>query len=96
MGTPKAELIVAGRRLVDRAITALREAGCDPLIAIVRPDTTVRGARAVVNPDPSRGMRSSLALAVEAAALARAAALAVVLALPGTTNGDIAPIVYAS
>lgn len=79
MGTPKADLIVAGRRLVDRAVTALREGGCDPLIAVVRADTTVRGVRAVVNPDPSRGMRSSLALAVETAALARSAALAVVV-----------------
>lgn len=84
MGTPKADLIVAGRRLLDRAVTALREGGCTPVIAVVREGTTVGGVRAVVNPDPSRGMRSSLALAVEAAALANAAALAVLLVdVPG-------------
>lgn len=84
MGEPKAELIVAGRRLLDRAVTALRDGGCDPLIAVVRAGTTVSGVRAVVNFDPARGMRSSLALAVEAADLARAEALAVLLVdIPG-------------
>jgi molybdenum cofactor cytidylyltransferase/nicotine blue oxidoreductase len=84
MGTPKAELIVAGRRLLDRAVTALREGGCDPVIAVVREGTVVGGVRAVVNQDPARGMRSSLALAVEAAGLAGADALAVLLVdVPG-------------
>jgi CTP:molybdopterin cytidylyltransferase MocA len=84
MGTPKADLIIAGRRLLDRAVTALREGGCNPVIAIVREGTTVGGVRAVVNPDPSRGMRSSLALAVDAASLASADALAVLLVdVPG-------------
>jgi molybdenum cofactor cytidylyltransferase/nicotine blue oxidoreductase len=84
MGTPKAELIVAGRRLVDRAVTALREGGCAPVIAVVRAGTVIGGVRAVVNPNPARGMRSSLALAVDAAALAGADALAVLLVdVPG-------------
>lgn len=54
------------------------------MIAVVREGTTVGGVRAVVNPDPSRGMRSSLALAVGAASLANVAALAVLLVdVPG-------------
>lgn len=67
MGTPKAELVVAGTRLLDRAVAVVREAGCDPVYAVVRAGVQVDGARPVVNPDPERGMRSSLAIAVDAA-----------------------------
>ena len=66
MGAPKAELRVDGVRLVDRAVTVLRDAGCRDIVAIVRPGVAVPGARVVVNADPERGMRSSLALAVAA------------------------------
>lgn len=84
MGAPKAELVVAGTRLVDRAVRAARDAGCDPVIAVVRTSMSVPGAVTVVNPDPERGMRSSLALAVEAAGSAEA--LAVLLVdVPGIT-----------
>jgi nicotine blue oxidoreductase len=65
MGTPKGALVVDGVRLVDRAITALREAGCVEVIAVVRPGVEAEGA--VVNPAPERGLRSSLQLAVDAA-----------------------------
>lgn len=96
MGTPKAELVVAGRRLLDRAVTALREGGCSPVIAVVRAGTTVGGVRAVVNPDPERGMRSSLALAVDAAALAGADALAVLLVdVPGVGADAVRDVVRA-
>lgn len=67
MGTPKGELVVDGARLVDRAVAALGGAGCVPVIAVVRPGVAVPGTTAVVNPDPARGMRSSLELAVAAA-----------------------------
>jgi molybdenum cofactor cytidylyltransferase/nicotine blue oxidoreductase len=77
MGTPKAQLIIDGVRLVDRAVAAARDAGCDPVYVVVRAGTEVPGARVIVNPDPDRGMRSSLALAVDAAT--DASALAVVL-----------------
>lgn len=66
MGAPKAELVVAGMRLVDHAVDVARDAGCAPVIAVVRTGTAVRNATVVVNPDPDRGMRSSLALAVDA------------------------------
>jgi molybdenum cofactor cytidylyltransferase/nicotine blue oxidoreductase len=67
MGRPKAEVVVAGTRLLDRAIAVLHAGGCDPVIAVVRHGTPVSGATAVVNPEPDRGMRSSLELAVDAA-----------------------------
>jgi molybdenum cofactor cytidylyltransferase/nicotine blue oxidoreductase len=77
MGGPKAELVINGARLLDRAVALARAAGCRPIYAVVRGGTDITGARAVVNPDPARGMRSSLALAVEAAS--GAPALAVLL-----------------
>lgn len=75
MGAPKADLVVRGQRLLDRAVDALAAAGCTPVFAVVRAGTAVAGAQAVVNPEPERGMRSSLALAVEAAAGADALAV---------------------
>lgn len=75
---PKAGLVLAGERLVDRAVGLARDAGCRPVIAVVRDATPVAGTVAVVNPDPERGMRSSLALAVEAAGAAPALAVLLV------------------
>lgn len=91
MGGPKAELEVAGTRLVDRAVAALRPA-CQDVLAVVRPGTAVAGARALENPEPARGMRSSLALAVDAAG--EADALAVLLAdQPGIGEQAVAAVV---
>lgn len=67
MGAPKAELVVGGVRLVDRAVAAAQDAGCRWIIAVVRGGTAVPGADVVVNPDPGRGQRSSLALALDRA-----------------------------
>src|SRR5690348_10008318 len=67
MGTPKAELTLAGERLVDRAVRALTDGGCTDVLAVTRPGVDVPGARVAVNTDPERGMRSSLELAVAAA-----------------------------
>ena len=84
MGGPKAELVLDGRRLVDRAVAALTDGGCRPVIAVVRDGVDVPGATTVVNPDPERGMRSSLHLAVAAAGSVPLDALAVALVdLPG-------------
>lgn len=66
MGRPKAELVVDGARLLDRAVRALHEGGCDPVLAVVRDGTVLQGAQPIVNPAPERGMRSSLDLAVAA------------------------------
>jgi CTP:molybdopterin cytidylyltransferase MocA len=68
MGRPKADLVVDGARLIDRAVAALTAGGCFEVIAVVRADvTTDIGARPIVNPHPEDGLRSSLALAVAAA-----------------------------
>lgn len=91
MGRPKGELVVAGERLVDRAVAVVRAAGCDPVLAVVRAGIAVDGATAVVNPDPSRGMRSSLELAV--AETGDAAALAVLLVdTPGIDAAAVAAV----
>jgi molybdenum cofactor cytidylyltransferase/nicotine blue oxidoreductase len=80
MGQPKAELIVDGMRLVDRAVRAM--SSCAAVVAVVRPGLSVDGARTVLNPDPGRGMRSSLYLGIDAST--EADAIAVMLVdLPG-------------
>ncbi len=89
MGTPKAELVVSGIRLLDRAVAVVSGAGCNPVYAVVRAGVQVDGALTVVNPEPERGMRSSLAVAVEAAAGEQA--LAVLLVdVPGIDAGAVA------
>jgi CTP:molybdopterin cytidylyltransferase MocA len=97
MGRPKAELVVDGARLIDRAVLVVREAGCDPVLAVVRAGTAVPGARAIVNPKPARGMRSSLALAVDAAGAAGDVdALAVLLVdAPGVGAQAVAAVATA-
>jgi len=92
MGSPKAELRVDGVRLVDRAVTALAAGGCTSVLAVVRAGVTVPGARVVVNDHPERGMRSSLALAVDAA---DGAALAVLLVDTPGVMADAARAVVA-
>jgi molybdenum cofactor cytidylyltransferase/nicotine blue oxidoreductase len=92
MGGPKAELVVGGVRLLDRAVAAARAAGCAPVYAVVRPGTELADAVPVVNPRPERGMRSSLSLAVGAAESAHA--LAVLLVdTPGTTAAAVRGVV---
>ncbi len=68
MGAPKANLVVDGTRLLDRAIRALGDGGCSPIYAVVRDaEASTDAATALINPDPDRGMRSSLELGVSAA-----------------------------
>jgi CTP:molybdopterin cytidylyltransferase MocA len=96
MGAPKAELRVDGVRLVDRAVAALTDGGCDEVVAVVRDGVAVPGARVLVNTDPERGMRSSLALAVDAVDEADADALAVLLVdMPGVGAAAVRSVVTA-
>ena len=89
MGGPKAGLVVAGRTLLEHACAELAAGGCVPVLAVVRPGVTVpAGVVSVVNREPERGMRSSLALAVRAAGAVDA--LAVVLVdTPGLTAAAV-------
>lgn len=63
-GGAKLRADVGGVPLIERTIGSLREAGVDDIVLVVGPDTgTLTGARdvtVVVNPDPARGMFSSL------------------------------------
>jgi molybdenum cofactor cytidylyltransferase/nicotine blue oxidoreductase len=92
MGAPKAGLVVDGVRLLDRAVAVARAAGCAPVVAVVRGDTEVAGAQAVVNPDPDLGMRSSLMLAVDAAGDLDALAVLLVDA-PGVSADAVRAVV---
>jgi CTP:molybdopterin cytidylyltransferase MocA len=88
MGGPKADVVVDGTRLLDRAVAVLAAAGCAEVVAVVRAGTEGAGAQLVVNDDPDRGMRSSLGLGVECAAASGADAVAVMLVdTPGITAG---------
>lgn len=74
LGQPKAEVMVAGERLVDRAVSTLRAGGCAEVLAVVRSaELVVPGARTVVNPDPDAGMGSSLRCGLDAALAGEAA-----------------------
>ena len=69
LGQPKAEVVVGGRRLLDRGIDVLYAAGCSEVVAVVRDDTLPPAradVRTVRNPDPGRGMGSSLRLGLAA------------------------------
>ena len=85
-GSPKAEIVLDGERLVQRAVRVLAEGGCEPVVAVVRAGTVVEGAIAVVNDAPERGMGSSLRLGLTAA-LATPADRAVItlVDVPGVT-----------
>ncbi|MEO9139750.1 MAG: NTP transferase domain-containing protein, partial [Jatrophihabitans sp.] len=90
----KGELRLDGVRLIDRAVLACREAGCYPVHAVVRPGVDVPGARVVVNPEPERGMRSSLEIGVAAAGDAAAVAVLLVDA-PGIGAQAVADTMHA-
>lgn len=74
LGRPKALVEVDGRPLVRRAVEAAREARCDLVVVVVGPAADrIRAAAGdgcdfVVNPDPERGMASSIGVAVDAIA----------------------------
>jgi CTP:molybdopterin cytidylyltransferase MocA len=92
-GQPKAEIVIEGARLLDRAIRTLRDGGCHDVVAVVRPGTTATDATVVVNPDPARGLGSSLRLGLQAAT----GALAVILLadLPGVTPDAVRRVMAA-
>jgi CTP:molybdopterin cytidylyltransferase MocA len=69
LGRPKADVLLGGQRLVDRAVGTLRAGGCTEVLAVLRPgQAAAAGARTVVNPDPDSGMGSSLRCALAEAA----------------------------
>jgi len=91
MGRPKAGILLDGVRLVDRATAALREAGCDPVIAVVHAGIEC-DAVTVVNPEPGRGLRSSLELGLAAVPPGTAAIAVTLVDMPGVTGDAIARV----
>jgi CTP:molybdopterin cytidylyltransferase MocA len=80
LGQPKAELVFRGRRLVDAAAELLAAGGCGELVAVLRAGQRgPAGVTAVVNPDPDRGMGSSLRLGLQAVGATGAPACVIVL-----------------
>lgn len=65
-GLPKATVMLDSRSLVDRVASLAREAGCDPILAVVPAGVFVAGAEVVENPEPARGLSRSLALGLAA------------------------------
>jgi CTP:molybdopterin cytidylyltransferase MocA len=106
MGRPKALVELAGRPLVRRALEALRDGGCAPLVVVLGaaaekvaalvPD----GVRVVVAPDWADGMGASLRAGLTALAEADAepppAALVHLVDLPGVGAAAIARLAAAA
>ena len=92
MGQPKAELVIDGVRLVDRAVGVLGAGGCVPVLAVVRPGIEVPGARTVINPQPDRGMRSSLEAALDALGDDADAVLVLLVDTPGVGAAAVAAV----
>jgi CTP:molybdopterin cytidylyltransferase MocA len=81
LGTPKAQVTLGGARLLDRGLDVLRAAGCSELVAVLRAPEELPGVITIVNPDPDRGMGSSLQLGL--AACRGAVAVVLLVDTPG-------------
>ena len=67
MGGPKALLVLEGETLLQRAARVAREAGCEPVLAVVGAwEPGPVAARCVVNPGAEEGMASSIRAGVAA------------------------------
>ncbi|WP_291430595.1 nucleotidyltransferase family protein [Deinococcus sp.] len=104
MGGPKQLALLAGRPLVRRAAQALADAGHDTLLCAVPPGEVGEGVRValrglpfafVVNPDPARGLASSLRAAVGALPAGVAAVNFALADMPLLTAGVHAALIRA-
>jgi len=74
LGSPKALAVLDGETFVARAITALRDGGCDQICVVVAPphaaliEAELSGVAVLHNPNPERGMLSSLQVGLAFAA----------------------------
>ena len=92
-GGPKAPAVVAGERLVDRAVRVLREGGCDPIYVVLGAWLgDVPEARIVLNPEWDEGMGSSLRAGLSAMDDADRVVVTLV-DLPGLTGEAVARLV---
>ncbi len=80
-------------RLLDAAVDLLRGAACDELVAVTRAPDHLGEVTVVVNPDPDRGMGSSLRLGLAAAT--GDIAVVTLVDTPGITAADVRAVVGA-
>jgi nicotine blue oxidoreductase len=79
-GGPKAEVELAGERLVDIGVRILAEGGCEPIVVVSGATQLVApGAEVVANPDWASGMGSSLRTGLAALDAGRVDAVVVLL-----------------
>ena len=93
-GGPKALAVIAGERLVDRAVRTLREGGVAPLYVVsgaVHLD--VVGAEVVTNGDWATGMGSSMRVGLSAMPADVGAAVIVLVDQPGISAAAVARLV---
>jgi molybdenum cofactor cytidylyltransferase len=70
-GADKLAVLLRGRSILQHVLDAAAEAFLRPVVLVTarqRTDVDLRGARPMVNPDPARGMSSSLAIGLAALA----------------------------
>ncbi len=94
LGRPKADVLLGGRRLVDRAVATLLAGGCTEVLAVLRPDQqAAAGARTVVNPEPDSGMGSSLRCALAELAADSQACVVLLADLVGVRPAEVAAVI---
>ncbi len=90
LGRPKAEVLLGGRRLLDRSIELLRAGGCEDILAVVRTAAiSADNARLIVNPDADSGMASSLRVGLAGLHPDTEAVLITLVDLPGVRPVEI-------
>lgn len=67
-GSPKQWQVLRGETLLARAVRVAREAGCEQVIAVLRPGDSIAGARVVENADAAEGVSTSIRAGILAAA----------------------------
>jgi nicotine blue oxidoreductase len=94
LGRPKAEVVLGGRRLVDRSVEVLLAGGCHDVLVVVRdPALVVPSARTVYNVNPDEGMGSSLRVGLSA--VGSAACLIVLVDQPDITAAEVSAVLRA-
>lgn len=94
LGRPKAEVVLGGVRLVDRAVRTLLDGGCEQVVAVVRAEgITAEGAHTVVNPAADDGMGSSLQAGLAALPEDTEAVVVTLVDLPDITPGEVRALI---
>jgi CTP:molybdopterin cytidylyltransferase MocA len=94
LGRPKADVVLGGQRLVDRAVATLLSGGCAEVLAVLRPDQAAAAdARTVVNSEPDRGMGSSLCCALAELRPDSGACVVLLVDLVGVRPDEVAAVI---